>query len=605
MPPRAHRRCRRARPGRAPHPTPCGHDDRDHGPRLSRPGHLVCGDLRRPLPLSGPPRLGPLRPFARALRGRSRRGTPRRVGTRHLRPGWELAREHLDGTDAAPLGDLRRARSRALGRCRPRSRGLEARRRPQDVRVLQRRRDGRRPGVGGRDVRGSPPPRRSHGRLRLQRLAGRRPGDERDDDRARPRQVAGFRMARGGRRRPRRRRARECLLRRARRPTAVGGPRPDVHAPRPAFSRNERRCALRRPRRRRAPPRARRHGGASPRWERRPVNLLPPPWARVLKPYGTALLEVARSRPDVVAVGADLTKQTETDFVRDQLPDQFVNVGMAEQNMIGVAAGMARAGSCVFVHTFGVFATRRPYEQIAMQIAYPELDVKIVGFMPGLSSPGGPSHQAIDDVALMRALPNMSVLEAADATEVGQAVRWLAERRGPCYLRVKRGEVPVLFGPAHRLDPPNAQWLRRGAEVAILASGMLVGIALEASVVLESAGLSVSVLNVASIKPIDRAAVLEAASSAQTVISAENHSVVGGLGSAVAEVLAEAGSATPLRRVGVQDVFAQASSAAWLFRRHGLDVDAMIAAAWEAAGRTGSAPSAPEGAEMAAPPATV
>lgn len=335
------------------------------------------------------------------------------------------------------------------------------------------------------------------------------------------------------------------------------------------------------------------------------AGLLGPPWRTVAKPYGGALLEVAGERPDVVAVGADLTRQTETDLIRDRLPRQFVNVGMAEQNMIGVAAGLARGGRCVFAHTFGVFATRRPYEQVAMQVAYPALDVKIVGFMPGLSSPGGPSHQAIDDVSLMRSLPNMQVLDVADATEVRQAVRWLAEHRGPWYLRVKRGDVPVLFGEAHRLAPPGAQWLRRGGEVALLASGMLVAPAVVAAAALAEGGLEVSLLHVPSIKPIDRAAVLEAARDVAAVVTAENHSVVGGLGTAVAEVLAEGGTGTPLRRVGVQDTFARASSASWLFARHGLDAASLVAACWSAAGRPGDPPDVHDSPAAGDAPATV
>ena len=322
------------------------------------------------------------------------------------------------------------------------------------------------------------------------------------------------------------------------------------------------------------------------------ADLLPFPWATTTKPYGTALVELARARPDVIALGADLTRQTETDLVRDELPRQFVNVGMAEQNLMGVASGLARAGRCVFVHTFGVFATRRPFEQVAMQIAYPRLDVKIVGFMPGLSSPGGPSHQAVDDVALMRALPNMTVVDVADATEVRQAVALLAEREGPCYLRLKRGEVPVLFGAAHRLAVPAAQWLFEGGEVTVLASGMLVATAVRAAQVLSDAGLPVSVLNVPTLEPIDRDAVLAAARRSAAVVTAENHAVTGGLGTAVAEVLAEAGAGTPLRRVGIRAGYAQASSAPWLFRRHGLDVNAVVAAAWSAAGRRGDPPTA-------------
>ncbi|MGH3263394.1 MAG: transketolase family protein, partial [Trebonia sp.] len=162
--------------------------------------------------------------------------------------------------------------------------------------------------------------------------------------------------------------------------------------------------------------------------------MLEQPYPTMLKPFGTALVELARERDDVVCLGADLTRQTETDLFRDTIPERFFNVGMAEANAIGIAGGMARAGHTVFFATFGVFATRRCFDQIAMAIAYPGLNVKIVGFMPGLSSPGGPSHQAVEDVALMRALPNMTVVDVADATETHQAVRAIADLDGPVYL---------------------------------------------------------------------------------------------------------------------------------------------------------------------------
>lgn len=170
-----------------------------------------------------------------------------------------------------------------------------------------------------------------------------------------------------------------------------------------------------------------------------------PPYQTVLKPYGAALVELARRRPEVICLGADLTKQTETDLFRDELVDRFINIGMAEANMISIAGGLARAGRVVFVNTFGVFCTRRCFDQIAMSVAYPNLNVKIVGFMPGLSSPGGPSHQAIEDVALMRALPNFTVVEPADAVETKQAVAAIAAHPGPVYLRLKRGEIPVIL----------------------------------------------------------------------------------------------------------------------------------------------------------------
>ncbi len=163
-----------------------------------------------------------------------------------------------------------------------------------------------------------------------------------------------------------------------------------------------------------------------------------------LKAYGRALVELARSRPEVVCVGADLTAPTETDLFRDEIPDQFFNLGMAEANAVGVAAGMARAGDLPFVHTFGVFATRRAFDQVAMQLAYPRVNVKLIGFMPGLTTPGGVTHQAIEDIALMRALPNMTVVEPADTGQIRAAVTALADYDGPVYLRLKRGEVPVL-----------------------------------------------------------------------------------------------------------------------------------------------------------------
>jgi transketolase len=151
--------------------------------------------------------------------------------------------------------------------------------------------------------------------------------------------------------------------------------------------------------------------------------LFDPPYETVLKPHGQALLALARRNTKIVCLGPDLTRQTETDMFRDAIGERFINAGAAEANMIGIAAGLARSGHVVFVNTFGVFCTRRCFDQIAMAVAYPKLNVKIVGFMPGLSSPGGPSHQAIDDVALMRALPKMTVVEPADALEVAQAVK--------------------------------------------------------------------------------------------------------------------------------------------------------------------------------------
>lgn len=319
-----------------------------------------------------------------------------------------------------------------------------------------------------------------------------------------------------------------------------------------------------------------------------------PPYRTVLKPYGQALVDLARRRDDILCLSGDLTRQTEIDLFQSAFPDRFVHAGMAEANMISMAGALARRGFTPFVHTFGVFATRRPLDQIVNCVAYPNLPVRIVGFMPGVSSPGGPSHQAIDDVALMRALPNMTVVDVADAVEIRQAVVAIADVPGPVYLRLKRGEIPVIFDEGHEFSLERAHVLREGDDVVILASGMMLSSALAAAQTLGDAGVSVGVVNVPVVKPLDRATVVTAATRARVVVTVENHSIIGGLGSAVAEVIAEEGLARRLRRVGLMDTFAQgAQSAAWLFKEYGLATQDVVDASWEVLGRGPDAPRAP------------
>jgi transketolase len=320
-----------------------------------------------------------------------------------------------------------------------------------------------------------------------------------------------------------------------------------------------------------------------------------PPYPTVLKPYGEALLAEARRRPELLCLGADLTRQTETDIFRDALPGRFFNVGMAEANMIGIAGGLARAGHTVFVNTFGVFCTRRCYDQIAMGVAYPSLNIKLVGFMPGLSSPGGPSHQAIEDVALMRSLPNMLVLEPSDALEIRQAVAALAAHRGPVYMRLKRGEIPLIYEQDHRFDLQHAQLLVGGgrSDACLVAAGMMIPQALAAARTLAAHGLAVTVINSPVIKPLDATTIVAAARASRLVVTAENHTIVGGLGSAVAEALAQYAVGVPLVRVGIADVFAESGSREFLFSRYGLDTQSIVAAVWKALGRVEPAPRAP------------
>ena len=322
-----------------------------------------------------------------------------------------------------------------------------------------------------------------------------------------------------------------------------------------------------------------------------------PPYPTELKPYGRALVEAARHRGEVLCLSGDLTKQTEVDLFQAEFPERFIHGGMAEANMMGMAGALARCGYLPFVHTFGVFATRRPFDQIANAIAYPNLPVRVIGFMPGVSTPGGPSHQAIDDVALMRALPNMTVVDVADAVETRQVVSAIMDVPGPVYVRLKRGEIPVIFDDSHVLRLGRASVVVAGTDAALFASGMMLAAALAAARALALHGVSVSVINVPVIKPLNSAAVLEAAAAARLVVTAENHSIIGGLGSAVAETMAEAGLGRPLRRVGLRDTFAEGSrDAPYLFGKYGLSTAAIVETIWTALGQAGPVPDVPRGA---------
>ena len=319
-----------------------------------------------------------------------------------------------------------------------------------------------------------------------------------------------------------------------------------------------------------------------------------PPYPTVLKPYGRALVDLARDREDIVCITGDLTRQCEIDLFQEAFPDRFIHAGMAEANMVSMAGALARCGHIPFVHSFGVFSTRRPLDQIVNSVAYPNLPVRIVGFMPGVSSPGGPSHQAIEDVALMRAIPNMTVVDVADAVEIAKALPVIVDVPGPVYLRLKRGEIPVIFEDDHEFSMTKAQLLVDGADVALIANGMLLSAALAAAEALAGAGVGAKVVNAPVVKPLDAATVFDAARGTKAVVTAENHSIIGGLGSAVAEALAEAGLGRPLRRIGLRDTFAEGSrTAPPLFKKYKLSTQDIIDAAWEALGRDGAAPQAP------------
>jgi transketolase len=315
------------------------------------------------------------------------------------------------------------------------------------------------------------------------------------------------------------------------------------------------------------------------------------PYPTAIKPYGRALVELAGRRDEVLCLSGDLTRQCEIDLFAEAFPDRFIHAGMAEANMMGVAGALARCGHIPFVHTFGVFATRRPLDQVINAIAFPALPVRIIGFMPGVSSPGGPSHQAIDDIALMRAVPGMTVIDVADAVEARQVCQAIVDLPGPVYVRLKRGEIPLIFADDHVLSLDRADVLTRGDDVALFATGMMVAPSLAAAAVLRVHGLGVSVVNVAVIKPLDAETILAVSAAARVVLAAENHSVCGGLGSAIAEVLAESGLGRPLRRIGLRDTFAEgAGTASYLFDKYGLSTQSIVDAAWLALGMPTPAP---------------
>lgn len=293
--------------------------------------------------------------------------------------------------------------------------------------------------------------------------------------------------------------------------------------------------------------------------------------------YGDALIEAAKADERIVALCADLVTPTETDRFRDELPERFHNVGIAEANMIGMAGGMARSGEIPFCHSFCAFITKRVLDQITMQAAYPNLPVKIVGFLPGVATLLGVSHQAIEDVAIMRAVPNMAIFEPSGPEYHAAMVKLALEWDGPAYLRMKRPETsPAAFTPK-TLEIGKGVLRRDGGDVTIISAGLCVAEALIAAGKLAVEGIEASVVDMASIKPIDEEMILERAAATGAIITVENHSIIGGLGSAVAETLVEAGIGLPFERVGIKDRFCEGGTTPYLMNKFGLDHIAIAA----------------------------
>lgn len=299
----------------------------------------------------------------------------------------------------------------------------------------------------------------------------------------------------------------------------------------------------------------------------------------VLRPHAKNLIAWAKDKPRVLVLSADLTSSCEVDTFRDTYPERFFSLGMAEQNMLGFAAGLAREGFFPYIHTFAVFITRRPFDQLAMSIAYPNLPVRFIGFLPGITTPGGVTHQAIDDIALMRIVPNMTVIEVGDATEVESVLDVAQNVHGPVFVRMLRGEVPRLFPISESMQLNHARVLSKGSDVTILSSGICTEEALRATNALAARGVSIQHLHISTLKPFTDPQILDAlASPRHGVITMENHLITGGLGSATAELLAEHGIGKKLFRLGLRDTYAHGASRSYLMKKYELDAMALVRA---------------------------
>lgn len=301
--------------------------------------------------------------------------------------------------------------------------------------------------------------------------------------------------------------------------------------------------------------------------------------AGVEAPFGRALIEAARARPEIVGLTADLGKYTDILPFRDAFPDRFFNVGMAEQNLVAIAAGLARTGKIPFATTYGVFATRRAFDFIAIAVAHSQLNVKIIAGLPGLTTGYGGTHQAIEDLALMRMIPGLVIIDPCDATDIAQATAAIAEYPGPVYMRLLRGTVPIVLDPAtYSFEIGKATRVRDGGDVGIVATGMMTERALDAASVLAKRGIAAGVLHVPTLKPFDGDAVAAFAASVDRIVTAENHVVVGGLASLVVEALHQRGIAKPVTRIGLPDQYIECGSVAHLQSVYGLSTDRMIEA---------------------------
>jgi transketolase len=295
--------------------------------------------------------------------------------------------------------------------------------------------------------------------------------------------------------------------------------------------------------------------------------------------YGETLVQLGKKHRNIVVLDADLSKSTKTILFAKKYPERFFEMGIAEANMISAAAGLASCGKIPFASTFAVFATGRVYDQIRMDVAYSQSNVKIFATHGGISvGKDGASHQMIEDLTLMRALPNMTVLAPSDATQTRRLVELMASTRGPMYARIGRANAPILYTKEDLKDIEIGKGfvIREGADVSILACGTMVDQAIDAAAQLSKEGISSCVVDMHTIKPLDEKLVLRCAKKTNAMITIEEHSIIGGLGGAVSEVLAESSIAPRFKRMGVQDMFCESGEPEDLFEKYGLSTPFIV-----------------------------
>ena len=301
--------------------------------------------------------------------------------------------------------------------------------------------------------------------------------------------------------------------------------------------------------------------------------------------YGKAVTELGKVNKDIVVLDADLANATKSGVFKNEFPDRHFNAGIAEMNMVGLASGLSLAGKIPFVSTFAVFGTGRAYDMVRNSVCYPKLNVKLALTHAGLTvGEDGATHQMLEDIALMNALPNMTVIVPADGPEAEQVVKAAAEIDGPVFMRFARAATDVIFDENYKFEIGKAAQIREGKDVTLIACGIMVAKALEAAEILKGDGINARVINMSTIKPLDKAAVEKAAKETGAIVTCEEHSIYGGLGSVVSQAVSKS-TPVPVEFVGVNDVFGESGKPDQLIKKYHIDVEDIVEAAKKAVSR--------------------